>query len=122
MPGAMDHIQTVEMVKSEIHSLDNNAHKEVARKLADPNDAVIPREQRIYEMAQKMMDDQKQRLSRAEDSFGKNIQFLGHVFATLGLRQAFPPSGPSHSYDWALINVNKSRLSTNKVYFLYSIE
>lgn len=51
MPEVMDYIQTIEMVKSEIYSLDNNAHKEVAQKFADLNDAVNPREQRIYKIA-----------------------------------------------------------------------
>lgn len=36
MPGAMDHIETVRLIKSEIHKMDSNAHNEIARKPADP--------------------------------------------------------------------------------------
>lgn len=55
MPGAMDHLETVKLIKSDLLGLDSNAHKEIARKLADPNDAVIPLERRMYEGAQKMI-------------------------------------------------------------------
>lgn len=57
----MDRIETLKLIKSEIRKLDsNNAHKEIAPKLADPNDAVILPEQRKYEKAQTLMDDKKQ--------------------------------------------------------------
>lgn len=122
MPAIMDHIETVKDIKSDLLELDSEAHKEIARKLGDPSDAVIPSERQSYERVQKFIDGKRQILSRAEDFFAKKKQALGDVFAASGLRQAFPPSGPSHSYDWALINVVQSRLSTNKVCFLYSIE
>lgn len=111
MPGKMDHIETVKDIKSDLQGLDSKAHKEIARKLADPNDAVrvIPYERQIYEISQKSIEGKREILSRAEDFFAKKNQDLGHVFAASGLRQA------SHSYDWALINVNKARLSRNKV-------
>lgn len=121
MPGKMDHIETVKEFKSDLQELDSKAHREIGRKLADPNDAVIPYERQSYERVQKLIDGKFENLSRAQDFFAKKNQHLGHVFAASGLRQAFPPSGPSHSYDWALINVNKARLSTNKVCFPYSV-
>lgn len=122
MPAIMDHIETVNDIKSDLLELDSKAHKEIARKLADPNDAVIPSERQNYERVQKFIDGKKQILSKAEDFFATKKPALGDIFAASGLRQAFPPSGPSHSYDWALINVVQPRLSTNKVSFLYSIE
>lgn len=48
MPGKMDHIETVKDIKSDLQELDSKAHKEIARKLADANDTVIPYEQHDY--------------------------------------------------------------------------
>lgn len=119
MPRKMDHIETVKDFKSDLQELDSKAHREIGRKPADPNDAVIiiPYERQTYERAPKLIGGKVEKLSRAQDFFAKKNQHLGHVFAASGLRQALPPSGPSHSYDWALINVDKARLSTNKVCF-----
>lgn len=36
MPGAMDQIETVRLIKFEIHKLDSDAHNEIARQPADP--------------------------------------------------------------------------------------
>lgn len=122
MPGLLDHIETVKDIKSDLLELDSKAHKEIARRLADPNDTIIPSERHSYERVQKIINGKRQVLSRAEDFFAKKKQSLGQVFAASGLRQAFPPSGPCHSYDWAIINVDESRLSTNKVCFRHWIE
>ena len=54
MPAIMDHIETVKDIKSDLLELDREAHKEIARKLADPNDAVIPSERQSYERVQNL--------------------------------------------------------------------
>lgn len=114
MPGAMDHIETVKLIKSEIHEPDSNAHKGDSPKTCRPKRC----NHSTRATVQKSIHEKKQELSRAEDFFARSKPFLGHVFATSALHQAFPPSSPSHSYSWALINVNKSRIFTKSVCFL----
>ena len=86
MPGLIDHIETVKDIKSDLLELDSKAHKEIARRLADPNDTVIPSERHSYERVQKIINGKRQVLSRAEDFFAKKKQSLGQVFAASGLR------------------------------------
>lgn len=55
MHGVIDHIETVKLIRSDLE-LDNNAH-----------DAVIPPERWSYDTAQKLKDDKKLKLSRAQE-------------------------------------------------------
>lgn len=61
MPGKMDHIETINEFKSDLQELDSKAHREIARKLADPNDAVIPYERQRFGRAKKTIDDMREK-------------------------------------------------------------
>lgn len=92
----MDHIETVTMIEADLLEQDTDKHKvkEIGRKLAAQDDSS---ERWSYETIQKCTS----RISaQHENLLQRTNNFFGHVFAASGLRQAAPPSGPSHSYDW----------------------
>lgn len=112
MPGTMEHIETINEFKSDLQELDSKAHREIARKLADPNDAVIPYErQRFDSLKNNRRHERKNKTEHRNFLKGKASTSVTSSPRQTSVRP--PPSGPSHSYDWALINVYKARVYTN---------
>lgn len=120
MPSCLDHLETTAILKEEINALDTAAHRIIKIRLQDPEDFIIPMERIRYESAETAITTKKDQLKKAEEFFRFQSERFGHLFAASGLRQQYPPATPSVSFDWALLNVDSSRLSRNYVSFHHS--
>lgn len=120
MSSCLDHLETTTILKEDIEELDTAAHKIIKIRLQDPEDFIIPMERRKYESAETAITTKKDQLKKAAEFFRFQSERFGHIFAASGLRQQYPPATPSVSFDWALLNVESSRLSRNYVSFHHS--
>lgn len=115
MPSLLDHQETTECYKATIKALQTKEYEIIGRKIADSSDFVIPSERREYDQTSRDIAKKKEDLNNAEEFFALGHQNFGKVWAASGLRQAYPPSTPAHSFDWALINVPPNRVYPNRV-------
>lgn len=115
MPSLLDHQETTESYKATIKALQTKEYESIGRRIADSSDFVIPSERREYDRNARDIAKTKEDLRRAEEFFALGHQNFGKVWAASGLRQAYPPSTPAHSFDWALVIVPPNRVYPNHV-------
>lgn len=115
MPSLLDHQETTESYRATIKALQTKEYETIGRRIADSSDCVIPNECREYDRNATDIAKTKEDLRRAEEFFALGHQNYGKVWAASGLRQAYPPSTPTHSFNWALVNVPPNRVYPNRV-------
>lgn len=115
MPSLLDHEETIASYKATIKELQTKEHEIIGRRIADSSDFVIPDERCEYNRKARTIEKTRLQLTRAEEFFALGHQKLGKVWAASGLRQAYPPSTPAHSFDWALVDVPPIRVYPNYV-------
>lgn len=115
MPSLLDHQETTESYKATIKALQTKEYVSIGRKIADSSDFVMPSERREYDRNARDIAKTEEDLHRAEEFFALGHQNFGKVWAASGLRQAFPPSTPAHSFDWALVDIPPNRVYPNRV-------
>lgn len=120
MPSYLDDLETTAILEEEIDELDTAAHKIMKIRLEDPEDFINPTERGRYESAETAVTAKRDQLNKAKEFFRFQSENFGHLFAASGLGQQHSPATPSVFFDWALLNVDSSRLSRTYVSFHHS--
>ena len=114
-PSLADHEETLSYLDGIIERLQSPEFYEIEKRLADPNDFVLPYIARQHEATKRRITGIQQQQHRSRQFFMTGKQNLGTVFAASGFRQNGPSNRDTGTLDWALIAVNAERASTNMV-------
>jgi hypothetical protein len=111
-PSPRDHRETMLCLEYYIRTKETPAFREMALKLADPDDFVPPYQQRTHFSTAQAIDGPVQQKKLGDDFFAAKKEPLGTVFAGSGFRLS---EKTTHSLDWALIDLKKGRQGRNTV-------
>ncbi|MCJ1431138.1 hypothetical protein MMC27_000489 [Xylographa pallens] len=112
-PSLADHEETLGYHDEIIERLQSPEFYEIEKRLADPNDFVLPYITREHEAMKRQITGIRQKQYLWRQFFKAGKQNLGTVFAASGFRQNGPSNCDTGTLDWALIAVNTKRDSTN---------
>ncbi|EEH11736.1 predicted protein [Histoplasma capsulatum G186AR] len=109
-PSLGDAEETAREWRKSIDARRDSTFQEIERRLNDQNDLVAPREKAEFMVKKRHIDTGLQIIKKIETHFGQDDARLGKVYAASGYRQS-----NSMAVDWALIEVDESRITSNKL-------
>ncbi|OAX81324.1 hypothetical protein ACJ72_04333 [Emergomyces africanus] len=109
-PSLGDAEETAREWRKSIDAKRDSAFRELERRLYDQNDFVTPGEKAKFMVEKRCIDTRLQIIKKVETYFGQDERRLGKVYAASGYRQS-----NSRAVDWALIEVDESRITGNKL-------
>lgn len=112
-PSLGDAEETQGAWESRIKGVKTPEYNDIERRLGDPVEFVMPWEKAKFTTLKKALSESEQKVQKSRDFFSQGKERLGRVFAASGLR--FSSSSPSQAVDWALLKVDKARISGNVV-------
>ena len=114
-PTKSDLVETRRAKVFDIHQLDDAKHASTARTLQDPNDFVIPSDQKRYDLRKEQITKQQEMIKKMKMFDTKAARRLGSVYAASGYRRDDVAGGRSVTCDWALLVMDPTRQTRNHV-------
>ncbi|MCJ1379323.1 hypothetical protein MMC17_002424 [Xylographa soralifera] len=112
-PSLADHEETLGYQDEVIERLQSPQFYEIEKRLADPNDFVLPYISKEHQVTKDQIQGLQLQQNASRQFFKAGNQLLGTVFVASGFRQKGPSSRDTGTLDWALISINAKRASTN---------
>lgn len=112
-PSLKDHQNRINVIDNDIHEFNNDPEFKKVQQQVEAGEFVIPNQQKWYGRRLSQQEARLKLKARAQEFFSSGRNYLGSVFAASGFRKT--SDKPSSQLDWALIKVENSRESVNKV-------
>lgn len=110
-PSLSDHEETLRHIEEQLRVTNSDAHNAVRNRLKDPNEFILPSEERLFNIRENSIQEfEKERATALTFASKKNF-YLGKVYAASRKRISLR----NLTVDWALIDIKENRTSTNDV-------